>query len=342
MQSALPARFPLADTKCTLSRAPDQEREIERTEKIICLQPAHASDCCGCCRPRLGLVRREGDAQRGGNPSARTHNRGCCDGDHGFSPFRFNLAIRTSLSLSCARTLLSFSFFFVCGIACAFVFDFVYPLSFDRGEAAPERSPQHRHTWNAQRMQIFRVRTGPVSLSMDQHKGTAQPNCKLHRNALSRSPSLVCCASRAQFSLAATFGRSSSPSFGKVEEGRTTELSFLVSFRHSDSRTDRVNTRFVLYRCSKRFLYYRCIVLLLFWVVDFTEKFGHVVREDSPGFYGKRCLEKKKKSHIFRFSCKFRFFVQVQPTTKWPKIVQEGRILKWFLNFSLRKNYTQK
>lgn len=62
MQSALPARFPLADTKCTLARAPDQERKIERTEKIICLQPAHASDCCGCCRPRLGLVRREGDA----------------------------------------------------------------------------------------------------------------------------------------------------------------------------------------------------------------------------------------------------------------------------------------
>lgn len=43
--------------------------------------------------------------------------------------------------------------------------------------------------------------------------------------------------------------------FGKVEEGRSTELSFLISFRHSETRTDRVNTRFVLYRCSKRFLY---------------------------------------------------------------------------------------
>lgn len=139
MQSALPARFPLADTKCTLSRAPDQEREIERTEKIICLQPAHASDCCGCCRPRLGLVRREGDAAE---TLRRAHTTGGVVTE--IMVFRRSALTWRFAPLSLVRensTLVLF--FFVCGIACAFVFDFVYPLSFDRGEAAPERSPQH-------------------------------------------------------------------------------------------------------------------------------------------------------------------------------------------------------
>lgn len=256
----LSQRDSLSQTRSALSHDhPDQEREREPKKSSV-YNPHTRLTVAGATDP--DLVRPEVGGRDAAETLRRTHNRGCCDGDHGFSPFRFNLAIRTSLSL--ARERYSRSLFVFCGIACAFVFDFVYPLSFER-EGRQRQNEAHRHTRNAQRMQIFRVRTGPVSLSMDQHKGTGPAELQVaseRSRALSRS--LVCCASRAQFSLAGTFGRSSSPSFGKVEEGRTTELSFLVSFRHSDSRTDRVNTRFVLYRCSKRFLYYRCIVLLLF------------------------------------------------------------------------------
>lgn len=138
MQSALPARFPLADTKCTLSRAPDQEREIESTEKIICLQPAHASDCCGCCRPRLGLVRREGDA-------AETLRRAHTTGGVVTEIMVFRRSALTwrfaPLSLSCARTLLSFSFFFCLWDCVRLRFRFRLPTLFRPGGGSARTKP---------------------------------------------------------------------------------------------------------------------------------------------------------------------------------------------------------
>lgn len=77
---------------------------------------------------------------RGGNPSARTHNRGCCDGDHGFSPFRFNLAIRTSLSL--VRENSTLVLFFFCLWDCVRLrFRFRLPTLFRLGGGSARTKP---------------------------------------------------------------------------------------------------------------------------------------------------------------------------------------------------------
>lgn len=184
MQSALPARFPLADTKCTLSRPPDQEREREPKKSSV-YNPHTRLTVAGATQTQTWSGQRWKGATRRKPFGAHTTGGVVTE----IMVFRRSALTWRFAPLSRSRENATLVLFFCCGIACAFVFDFVYPLSFER-EGRQRQNEAHRHTRNAQRMQIFRVRTGPVSLSMDQHKGTGPAELQV-ASERSRALSLV-------------------------------------------------------------------------------------------------------------------------------------------------------